>query len=1131
TNTTSLLYNLTTNSGHNISQFTPPASLLHNDGLNNNDGELCLYFNIQPQCNDTVIPPLKVYFNYVRYCNLNMVLTDSVTLSQRKIAVTTAGAFDGCVTLPMLSQTTTNCSVVIAATPKFTSLSYTWSVPSNQIPPCSSYPCSTDTIIANAYGIYSLTVTYSGGCTRTTQLHVNTPAAGIAVGSGVGLPNVTDAIVNGQLLPATGTGSAANTDQHVRVVGQLAIDIDYTFWNGSTLYCLEGAEILVKQNKKLYITGGTSASSKVVLQGCQTLWKGIKVEPGGQIFASYDTIRDAQYGIRLHHDCRMGVNNTVFDRCFIGVYFNPMVLQVGVPPKLIMHQTGFYGNTFVCDDNVMKPSYSGMMNIGIQPDAASINAKRRTWAGMHLENLSQITIGKNGLTKNSFQRIENGIIMTNGDLTVINAHFNQIGRIYTNPYNGIHDGTCINLTTNQNIQPVYSLYVNGLGAATQFAVNTKRGIYAEGVNISVTNCSFNSNTGVEVRNSHTAEIKIGNECSQPPSNSFTGITNRGIWLVNNDPALTTNIICNDISIIGVAADSTGGRGIEIISNGNAESCAISNNKITLNNYGTYGILLHNCNGPNFNVFNNTVNLNFPLRNRVGIQSLNCNSLGLFSNLVSANNPTTNKTSGGVYYPIAYDCINTGNTYFNCNRSHTIHTGFRFSGINNNLQFSTNEMGLANATNQTGTFGLRVESGATMPAQYHRGNKWWGTFGSGWAARNENFPSNPTAILPFEVHNNSSEFWPITHYPGSLIWFKVDVSSPDVCNAPYVGANYKTDEVDTLNGLEQKVVNQELEFDEFDEQLQWQNEKRVLEELLANTDLISTDINTSLFYNAKTNSPMGDVASSEALRRHALHLTGNGEGDLQQLHQTKDSLLTLSLANDATIDSSATLLQIQMWQQNHDELSTQIADVNNQLNLLLMSLASQRVASLQNAIGLNDAIMPGTEIEMWHKQINGVYMATLALGIDTFTPAQWATICTVAFKCPLQGGEAVYNARALLATVHDTLYDDLTTCTEAGFAYKKEKADKPETTTQNTLQFKFMPNPAKEFVCLQSTQELTDELQLAVMDYTGRIIIDRSIKLTDKKYILSVNEFTTGLYLLKLYRDNSVVYSTTLNIAP
>ncbi|MBL7778081.1 MAG: hypothetical protein JNK66_07305, partial [Chitinophagales bacterium] len=46
TNTTSLLYNLTTNSGHNISQFTPPASLLHNDGLNNNDGELCLYFNI-----------------------------------------------------------------------------------------------------------------------------------------------------------------------------------------------------------------------------------------------------------------------------------------------------------------------------------------------------------------------------------------------------------------------------------------------------------------------------------------------------------------------------------------------------------------------------------------------------------------------------------------------------------------------------------------------------------------------------------------------------------------------------------------------------------------------------------------------------------------------------------------------------------------------------------------------------------------------------------------------------------------------------------------------------------------------------------------------------------------------------
>ncbi|MBL7779517.1 MAG: T9SS type A sorting domain-containing protein, partial [Chitinophagales bacterium] len=158
-----------------------------------------------------------------------------------------------------------------------------------------------------------------------------------------------------------------------------------------------------------------------------------------------------------------------------------------------------------------------------------------------------------------------------------------------------------------------------------------------------------------------------------------------------------------------------------------------------------------------------------------------------------------------------------------------------------------------------------------------------------------------------------------------------------------------------------------------------------------------------------------------------------------------------------------------------------------------------------------------QVESNLKLINDVYLNTLAIGIDTFTQAQLNVLYYLALQCPLAGGTPVYRARGMLAGIIDTIYDDTQLCSEAGYNYKKERTPKPQPNIfANTgQQYYLQPNPAKNLVTIRALIDIEGEVQLQLLDYTGKVIQQDVIHFTERKYTMPITNLSTGVYLLRL----------------
>ena len=172
--------------------------------------------------------------------------------------------------------------------------------------------------------------------------------------------------------------------------------------------------------------------------------------------------------------------------------------------------------------------------------------------------------------------------------------------------------------------------------------------------------------------------------------------------------------------------------------------------------------------------------------------------------------------------------------------------------------------------------------------------------------------------------------------------------------------------------------------------------------------------------------------------------------------------------------------------------------------------------------------PAVEIELWHKQINEVYLNTLAVGVHQFTPPQITVFESIAFTCPLVGGEATYRARGMYAVIKDTVFDDQQLCALAGFYYKKEPSN-VVTNVKDVNRFSISPNPADEYTYLHSSVGLYGVPQLEITDFAGRILFNSNVSFDNKMFKLSTSQLLTGTYILRLSGGGNALFTSKLNV--
>ncbi len=235
------------------------------------------------------------------------------------------------------------------------------------------------------------------------------PVGGILIG-GSGSPNSLSQYVgpNGPL-PANPTASL-----NLTIVGTLILDATtfdvagyYNFPEGSQICMAPGAEILIPANNELEVFGGTH------IKGCGERWKSITLQgdkaslklTGG---TSPVRVEDAQFAVHPGSETHVAIQNTVFDKNFVGLFFDD-----GANGDFFLNELS--STTFDCTGNLLA-----------HYDPSDPNDGTISFAGIQVQGLSLLHVGLNGAV-NSFNNMRHGILGEASNMKVQNATFSNLG--------------------------------------------------------------------------------------------------------------------------------------------------------------------------------------------------------------------------------------------------------------------------------------------------------------------------------------------------------------------------------------------------------------------------------------------------------------------------------------------------------------------------------------------------------------------------------------------------------------------------------------------------------------------------------------------------------------------------------
>ncbi len=180
------------------------------------------------------------------------------------------------------------------------------------------------------------------------------------------------------------------------------------------------------------------------------------------------------------------------------------------------------------------------------------------------------------------------------------------------------------------------------------------------------------------------------------------------------------------------------------------------------------------------------------------------------------------------------------------------------------------------------------------------------------------------------------------------------------------------------------------------------------------------------------------------------------------------------------------------------------------------------AAADNVIQENETVNTGKKYEQYEKDINRIYLYTIANDIFTFTDAQRQVIDKIAAECPFTAGTAVLKARSLQNSYRQVRYDDEKNC---GVKKAKELAVAAFAATS----VKLFPNPTTGIATLEFDNALKSKGTLKIYDLTGKAAATFTLPEGTSSYSPSISHLPTGMYMCKLWEGETPVWADKLII--
>ena len=828
-----------------------------------------------------------------------------------------------------------------------------------------------------------------------------------------------------------------------------------------------------------------------IIFSCERMWHGVTVTPHAALTFKGNSIRDAQFSITAQGGSGLGVDpptrmiavGNTFSNNHVGVLFpNNAFTTVEHFPFTSNTLNTITGQSLLppCDANL--PNYSSTQG---------------GFAGMVTLG-TPLTVGTpgSGALVNTFSQIRNGIISEGAVLAVHQADFQQI-------------------------------IGAGLGGLPTFAASNGNGVAANGGMVTVLNCNFDAvfrgvyghesqritvqnNTmdhmyrGVETLGAHSTNIS---------NNPSIGFTNRGILCHEMVPALGFNShkILNNTNMFRSAfpgaADSPLPPYPAAIDISNAQSVDVGDLRINNNHFTgsgfNDGIRINGAGSAD--VDENHVN--FQTTNPgIGIQLTNTHNNYLYDNEIvdqASFRPSTGLSLAD----------GTGNR-FCCNNTRGSRFGSRFWGACGSTEWRVTTM-------QNHAFALYCEAGTVIDQQYDYGNM----FNQGTGLAFHNGDDIEVLFSQFQVIDMMQPNWPVaTLTPNSITDFFIPNGNGASCTAPCIPLPFVPDypdkdvrQVDLVTAVDGWTGGQ------YSTALQFESERRLYERMLEHEDMVGSHSATDSFFNTASSNRIGAYANAEAGAKAIYDYPAGISGGLQQSVaqlEAIQSTLGVMLAGlaDATTHADSLLIY-----QDANALHVTSRTVASNLFSYEKQASDFRNQSAQNANALVDALPADNTLEVNRKTMQQIYLQTLGVGKPLLTAEQLETVEIIALQCPLEGGSAVFAARALYRLNEDRVFMDDSLCLGA-----QERRQISESTS-TVSPVKLAPNPATETVFISGLQASPEKpAVVSMINTSGVVCLERTV--SQGETTLDVFALPNGLYFCRIWFEGQGMTTFKLVVA-
>jgi hypothetical protein len=302
---------------------------------------------------------------------------------------------------------------------------------------------------------------------------------------------------------------------------------------------------------------------------------------------------------------------------------------------------------------------------------------------------------------------------------------------------------------------------------------------------------------------------------------------------------------------------------------------------------------------------------------------------------------------------------------------------------------------------------------------------------------------------------------------------------------------------------------------------WVAKRQLYRRIIATPGLLSANVAYQNFYNAEANTSVGGF---EQLRANMEGLWVVAAATQAQLEADQASIRAklLQLADvEAQLSANPSPSQLATLGSQRTALVQDIVSLQGGQASTLQSLQAARTSAANQLLATNAAIPAIQAHELMQRQVNAVALERVANAPAELTQAQVAVLTPIANTCPLEGGFAVYEARALLGDQAN--YDDDLLCQPAA------PLKNPGEATVQALDYKLYPNPANGYALLELDRPSVGDGNVVLTNALGKVMMVQTIQKEDKSLVLFLDELPAGTYYVTVQTESGKNTKVLINL--